>query len=384
MFRTVNRRLVALLLALAIAPAPSAAAPPLRIGAALSLTGAYASLGQNQQRGYQLCARQLNERGGVLGRAVELVLYDDRSDPTTGIRLYEKLITQDRVELVLGPLSSPVTEAVANVTEKYRMPMVAPTAGTTSIFRKGRQWIFMVLSAAEEYLDAVMELAAKRGLRTVALLNEDTLFSKAAAKGGVDAAARLGLRVVFADAYPKGTTDFAALLTKVRAVRPDVLAAATFFDDAVAITRQMRELAIAPSMYAVTVGGDLPRFYEMLGRSAEGVYGTSQWEAELHRPGSGEFVDAYRRAFPGADLSYHAAAGHAGCMVLAEAVRRAGATDPERVRTALLRLDMETPFGRFKVDATGFQVAHRMLIFQWQEGRKVIVWPPELAQGAPR
>ena len=118
---------VAALVALAWAVAPVAEAqPPIRIGATLSQTGAFAALGQNQLRGYQLCVRHMNDKGGALGRKLELVVYDDGSDPATAVRLYEKLITQDKVDLVLGPNTGPITDAVANVTEKHRMPMVAP------------------------------------------------------------------------------------------------------------------------------------------------------------------------------------------------------------------------------------------------------------------
>ena len=120
---------VALLAALASAVAPVAEAqPPIRIGASLSQTGLYAALGQDQLRGYQLCVKHVNEKGGVLGRKLELVLYDDGSDPSTAVRLYEKLITQDKVDLLLGPGSSPITDAVADVTEKHRLPMVACSA----------------------------------------------------------------------------------------------------------------------------------------------------------------------------------------------------------------------------------------------------------------
>src|SRR5216110_3628559 len=227
---------------------------PVRIGASLSLTGTYAKLGKNQHEGYKLCEKDLNAKGGLLGRKVQLVVYDDQSTPATAVRLYEKLITEDRVDGVMGPYSSPVTEASVNVTEKYKKVMVAPLAATTSIFKKGRKYIFMVISPAEVYLEGLVDMAAKRGLKTVAVVNEDTLFSKAAADGAVDIAKKKGMQVVFTEAYPKGNTDFSALLTKVKAANPDVLAAATYFDDAVALTRQMKELNVNPKMYGVTVG----------------------------------------------------------------------------------------------------------------------------------
>jgi len=364
--------------------APGAAQQPIRIGASLSLSGTYSALGQNQHRGYKLCEKHVNEKGGVLGRKIELVLYDDQSQPATGVRLYERLITQDKVDLVIGPYSSAITEAVANVNEKYKMPMVAPMASTTSIFKKGRKFIFMVQSPAEVYLEGLIDLAAKKGLKTVAIINEDTLFPKATVQGTVELAKQKGVQVVFVEAYPKGHTDFAAILTKLRATNPDVLGAATYFDDAVAITRQMKELNVNPKVYGVTVGGDLPKFYELLGKNAEFVYGATQWEPELPYPGAKEFNEAYKKEFPGADLSYHSAGGYAGCQILVEGIKRVGSLDGEKIREAILKMDVNTVYGGFNVDQDGFQISHKMVMFQWQDGRKVIVWPDELAQGKAR
>jgi len=203
---------------------------------------------------------------------------------------------------------------------------------------------------------------------------------------------------VLFDAYPPKTTDYAPLLTRIRAANPDVLAAATYFEDAVAITRQLKELDVNPRMFGVTAGGDLPKFYEVLGRAAEFVYGATQWEPELmmlvregvripaerRYPGAREFVESHRKEFPGADLSYHSACGYSGCQVLVEAIRRAGSLDAEKVRATILKMELRTVYGTFRVDADGFQVGHGMLTFQWQDGKKGIVWPDELAPGKPR
>jgi len=358
---------------------------PIRIGASLSLTGTYAKLGKNQHEGYKLCEKDLNLKGGLLGRKVEFVVYDDQSTPATAVRLYEKLITEDKVDAIMGPYSSPVTEAAVNVTEKYKKVMVAPLAATTSIFKKEprRKYIFMVISPAEGYLEGLIEMAAKRGLKTVAVINEDTLFSKAAASGAVELAKKHGLQVVFQEAYPKGNTDFSALLTKLRAANPDVIAAATYFDDAVALTRQMHELNVNPKMFGVTVGGDLPEFYDTLKQNAEYIYGATQWEPSLPYPGNKEFYESYKKEF-NHEPSYHSAAGYAGCVIYAEAVKRANTLDADKVREQLLKLEMRTMFGDYKVDQDGFQLAHKMVTFQWQGEKKVTVWPDELAQGKLR
>ena len=373
--------------AVLVASLPAGAQGPIRIGASLSLTGTYAKLGNYMHEGYKLCAKELNAKGGLLGRKVEFVVYDDQSMPATGVRLYEKLITEDKVDAVMGPYSSPITEAVVNVTEKYKKVAVSPLAATTSIFKrppdKKRYYIFMIISPAEVYLEGLIDMAAKRGLKTVAILNEDTLFAKAAANGAAEIAKKKGLQVVFQEGYPKGNQDFSAILTKIRAANPDVVAGSTYFDDAVAITRQMRELNLNPKMYGLTVGGDLPEFYTLLKQNAEYIYGATQWEAALPYPGNKEFNEAYTKEF-GREPVYHSAAGYAGCQVYVEGVKRAGTLDADKVRDVLLKLEMKTAFGDYKVDHDGFQTAHKMVTTQWQDGKKVIVWPDELATGKPR
>jgi branched-chain amino acid transport system substrate-binding protein len=171
-----------------------------------------------------------------------------------------------------------------------------------------------------------------------------------------------------------------------------VLGGGTRFEDAVAITRQMKALNVNPKMTGLTSGVDLAKFYEILGRDAEFVYGATPWVPELvelragglipiarQYPGAREFVESYKKEFSGADLSFFSAAGYSGCQILVEAVRRAGSLDSGKLRDAILKMHHNTVFGEFRVDRDGFQIGHKMLIFQWQDGKKVIVWPEELA-----
>jgi branched-chain amino acid transport system substrate-binding protein len=356
---------------------------PLKIGASLSLTGTYAKPGTYQKEGYEICADELNAKGGLLGRKVEFVMYDDQSSTQTAQRLYEKLITEDKVEAVMGPYSSAITESVAGISEKYKKVMVSPLAATTSIFRQGRKYIFMVISPAEFYLEGLVDMGAKRGLKTIAIVNEDTLFPKATVVGTEELAKKRGLQVVLREAYPKGNTDFSALLVKIKAVNPDIIAAATYFDDAVAITRQMKELNVNPKMFGVTVGGDIPEFYTLLKQNAEYVYGSTQWDEVLPYPGQKEFLSAYQKKFKH-EPSYHAAAGYAGCLLYAEGVKRAKSLDADLVRAELLKLKIRTAFGDYAVDQDGFQTAHKMVMIQWQDGKRVVVWPDDLASGKLR
>jgi branched-chain amino acid transport system substrate-binding protein len=373
----------AALAALLAGSLPAHAQAPIKIGASMSLTGTYAKPGTYQKEGYDVCAEEVNGKGGLLGRKIEFVVYDDQSTPATGVKLYEKLITEDKVDALMGPYSSPITEAVANVSEKYKKVLVSPLAATTSIFKKGRKYIFMIISPAEVYLEGLIDMAAKRGLKTVAIINEDTLFAKASGAGTADIAKKKGMQVVLHEAYPKGNTDFSALLVKIKALNPDVIAGGTYFDDAVAITRQMKELNVSPKMFGLTVGGDLPEFYDLLKQNAEYVYGATQWDDSLPYPGQKEFLAAYRKRFKH-EPSYHTAAGYAGCLTYVEAAKRAGTLDADKVRDELLKLKTRTAFGDYAVEADGFQVAHKMVMLQWQDGKRVVVWPDELANGKPR
>lgn len=379
------------------APATVQAQQPIRIGVSVSQTGAYADLGQTVHRGQALCVKDANQRGGVLGRRLELIAEDDESQPKKAAAIYDRLISQAKVDAVFSPYSSPITDAVSELTEKHRMPLVGCCAAASSLYKKGRRFLFMLLSPAEGYLEGLVDLAAKRGLKSLAVVYEDTIFPKTIAQGAVDLAKKRGLQVVAVEGYPAKTTDFLAILRTLKAANPDVVAAATYVDDSIAIARQMKALDLNPKMFGVTVGGDLPKFHQTLSSAAEFVYGASQWEPDLvtlragglvpiarQYPGAREFVEAYVKEYPGAELSYQTAQGYSACQVLLEGIKRAGTLDGERVRNAIAKMELNTAFGAFKVDETGVQVAHKMVMFQWQDAKKVIVWPDELAPGRPR
>lgn len=203
---------VALLVALAwTVAAVTEAQPPIRIGASASKTGAYAALGQNQLRGYQLCVKHTNDKGGVLGRKLELVVEDDQSQDATAIAIYERLITREKVDLILGPYGTPMTEPVADLPDKYKMPMISPTAATTSIFKRGRKFIFMMASPVDVAFEGVIDLAARNGLKTMVVIHHPDVRLAA---GTVELAKKKGLQMLFVEEYPAGTTDFTPILTR--------------------------------------------------------------------------------------------------------------------------------------------------------------------------
>ena len=211
---------IALALASVIAAGPVLAQQPIRIGASIAVTGRDKVQGGYVREGYLLCQKHVNEKGGVLGRPIEFLIRDDGSDPKTAVGLYDKLIAEDKVDAVMGPYGSASTDAVADITEKYRKFMIAPAAGTTSIWEKGRRYLVMVLSPLEGATEGTIDLAARNGLKTIALINVDTLPAKAVAKGALDLAKKKGLQVVFHETYLPGTTDFLPSSTRSRRPNP--------------------------------------------------------------------------------------------------------------------------------------------------------------------
>lgn len=364
-------------------PATPAPKKPIRIGASLSLTGAYARTGQDQRNGYELWRRDVNEKGGLLGRQVEFVFYDDESKPETGAKLYEKLITEDKVDLVLGPYSSPVTFAASTVTEKYKYPMVATGSAATNIWERGYKYIFQVYTPDDFYMDGAVIFGAEKGAKTMAIVNENTVFAKGAARGASKRAKEAGIEVVFTEEYTRGAPDFSPLLSKIKALNPDILLGGTYLPDSVLITRQAKELDVNPKMFAFSVGPALQDFYNSLGKDAEYVFGASQWEPSLKLPGVKEFVERYKAAF-GAEPGYHAAGGYGGAQILEEAVKRVGSIDPEKMRETLAAMETTTIFGKYKVNEKGLQVAKPSYMTQWQEGKREIVYPKEAATAAAR
>ena len=379
------------LAALALAgcgPAGGAGAPgtggekrPVVIGASVSTTGSNGRIGLYQSEAYQLWEEQVNQRGGLLGRPVKVLIYDDASDPTTGAKLYEKLITEDKVDLVLGPYASSVTMASSTVTEKYKFPMLAAGASASDIWKRNYKYIFGVYSIAETYFHGVIELAVKQGYKTIAVVNEDTVFPNATAAGTADYAKSKGMTVVLQEKYPARITDVSSLLTKVKSASPDVLVGGSYEPDSILITRQAKDLDLAPKLMAFSVGAATPEYGQALGPDAEYIFGPSMWEPDLKTTGNREFVESYKKKW-NREPDYHAATGFAGGQILEAAAKKANSLDREKLREALATLDTSTVLpGRYKVDEAGMQTAHTPVTIQWQGKEKVIVFPDNLATG---
>lgn len=356
---------------------------PITIGASLSLTGNYARNGQDEQKGYELWVQQINANGGLLGRQVKLIVYDDQSEPATGAKLIERLITKDHVDLLIGPYSSSVTMAATTVSEKYHMVMLNPGASSLAIFQRGYKYAFQLLTPARLQMHAGLELAQQNGFKSVAIIYQDSAFPKDLALGANQSAKQLGMNVVLDQSYATNATDFSSLILRLRQANPDVLVAGSYLPDSIQLVRQIRDSGWAPKMFLFGPNGPaLPDFEQTLGKDADGIMGISQWEPVAQYPGAQAFVKAYEQRF-GAAPSYSSAAAYSAAEILQRAVEKVGSLNQDQIRQVLLNADWMTPFGAFKVDSTGAQTAHKTVIIQVQNGAKQIVWPKEAASASP-
>ena len=372
---------IAFMVTTALFTAPALAANEIHLGGAISQTGRYAEPAGRFVNAYKLYADQLNAKGGLLGKKIKVTLLDDKSDKQTSIKLYEKLITQDKVDITLGPYSSGITDAVANVLERYKYPTLAPGASSGIIWKKGRKYLFNQNAIAQNYQRGAVFLAKDIGVKRIAIVGEDSLFPRQSAEGAVHWAKHLGIEVVLNENYPRKQTDFTALLQKIKARRADALISNSYFADAVAQIRQLRELNINLKIFAGTVGPGLPKFAKQLGNTAEYVLGFSQWEPRpeiLKFPGMEHFIDSYVKRHK-VKPNYHAGIAWVSMQIMSQAIQKAGSHDREKVWKTLRTSQFQTIMGKWKVDENNLN-DHDGLTFQILDGQRKIVWPKEIAE----
>ncbi len=363
---------------------PTVASEPIRIGLTLGLTGKYAKLGDMQKKGFKLWENHINEKGGILGRQVEVVIYDDESDPVTARMLYRKLIKKDGVDLLQGPYSSGIAEAVAPITEKEKFPLLVSGAAADSLWQKGYRYLFGVSTPASKYAVGFLELLVLQGFRSLAIVSADDSFSKSISDGTKKWAERFGLDILVFERFKKGKTDLDEFARMAKSSGAEVLIVCGHFNESVNMKESLRRVRWDPKAYFASVGPVVNAFYEKLGEDSERVFSSSQWEFhELSSfPGSKHFYDAFYETY-GVRPSYHAATAYAAGGILAAAVEKAKSLVRNDIRDILSNMDITSIIGRYGVDETGMQIRHFPVIVQWQAGKKEIVWPKELRTAEP-
>jgi branched-chain amino acid transport system substrate-binding protein len=373
------------------AAAPAQAQDVITFGASLSQTGKMATEGGLVKEGYDFYVRHINEKGGIKvgGKTYKVAIkyYDDQSDANTSVKLYEKLINEDGIKLLLGPYSSGVTFAAAAVAEKYQVPMIAAHAASPAVFDRGFKYIFATLTPLAQYTANSIKMAATANppARRVALISENALFPKSSGEAAAEQAKAAGLEVVYNELYPTGTKDFSAMLAAMKSKNPDFLLFAGYTGDATVVARQIAEVGVKLKMFAVSLGPTLPGFVEALGPKAEGILEPIQWAPNMAYKDEifGWTAPQYAELFNkenGRIPDYHPPQSTAALEVYQRAIEKAGSLDPKKVRDEIAKTDIMTAYGPVRFNEKGQNIAKGMSVVQVQNGKPVVVYPVEGAQ----
>ncbi len=368
------------------------------LGSAISLTGKYSTNGEHARNGYDFAVQKINDAGGVTvnGKSykMKIIYYDDESTPARGAQLAERLISQDGVQYMLGPYSSGLTKAIAPVTEKYGIPMVEAEGASRSLFNKGYKYLFAVLSTSEQYLASAIALAAEIAKANgkdpstlkLAMAFENDPFSLDVRAGVADDAAKYGMKIVVDDKLPRDLSDMSTTLTKVKALKPDLLVVSGHSKGAATAARQVGEMKVDVPMIAIThcEAADVTGKF---GDSVNGFLCPTQWAETLtyEDPMFGtaaNYNDEFKAAFPAyanKSVPYQTAQATAAVVVFKDAFERANSFDKEVVRDALAETDMKTFYGGIKFSTAGNNVAKPMVLRQIQDGKYNVVAPSEFA-----
>ena len=382
--------------ALAGTPSVAKAEDTITLGSAISITGKYSQEGKNASDGYNFAVKRINEKGGVKigGKTYKLAIkyYDDESTPARTAQLLERIINQDGIKYVLGPYGSGPTKAAAPVTEKYKIPMVEAEGASRSLFTQGYRYMFAALSTSEQYLAPVIDLAAELAQKAgknpadlkIGMAFENDPFSLDVRQGVVDEAKKHNMKIVVDDKMPRDLSDISATLTKVKALKPDILVFSGHTKGATTATRQMKELGVNASVVGMT-HCESAKLTSQFGAAAEGILCPTQWAETLKYKDDvfGTAMD-YNKAFLAAhseyqNVPYQVAQGSAAVEIWANAFERAQSLDPEKLRDALAASDFQTFYGNIKFSAEGNNIAKPMVLRQIQGGNYVVVAPTKYA-----
>jgi branched-chain amino acid transport system substrate-binding protein len=357
---------------------------PIDIGASLPLTGDFSQPGGAAKRGYEVWAELVNERGGVLGRQVKLTILDDASSQDTVVADYNRLITRDKVDLLLGTFSSLLNLPASAVAERNRMLYVEPAGGAPAMFERGFKYLFFAQQAtaphqADVFVDWIKGLPADQRPKTAAYPTQDDPFATPVIETMQKALEQAGVKTVYSTVYPPETSNFDTIANTIKARNPDLVAQGAVFEDGVGMVRSLIKVGFSPKMlFQTSAPSNSEEYAKGVGEAnTEGVFYTVSWSAEADYPLNKEFIERYQKKFnktPEED----AADAFAAAQVLQRAVEAAGGIDQDRMADWLHANQVDTILGPLRWDATGAPQSD-FLLAQWQSGKSEIILPKDVA-----
>ena len=383
--RTVLGAGLTLAAALACGGAAAQADKPLRLGFSMARTGMLANATPSQLNTYELWREQVNARGGMsvggVKRKVEFVTYDDQSKPEQAVRIYEKLITDDKVDLLLAPWGTPFHIAIAPVLEKFKFPLVGNTAASVSLRQVKPGYIWFPTSAIPDRIGVELTAFLKeQKVRSVVVLSNVLPFTKEIKNHLEPELKKAGIEIKLSSEYPPDVKDMTAVLTQAKQANVDAVLALAYPGDSVLYAKQAKELGVNSPFQFVAIGPSDAFFPKAVGAaSAEGVVTIAHWSPRADWPGSQAFYDAYVKKF-GEDPDFlNSALAWMSLEILEAAVAKNG-LDKEKIRDAVAKTTFDTINGKVKFDGVQNAITPTAFV-QYQKGKLQIVWPASIATG---
>lgn len=386
-----KRRLMAAMAATALAlgagnMAWAQAAEPVRLGFSIARTGLYANAAPSQMNSYELWKDSVNAAGGLDidgkgKRPIEFVVYDDQSNPGQAARIYERLITQDKVDLLLAPWGTSIHAAIAPVLERFKFPMVGNSAASAKLRDLKPGYIWFVTAAFPDRV--AKELAAMlkaNDFKSVALMANVLPYSKEMKNFLVPALEAEGIKILVNVEYPPDIKDMTVQLSQVQKANPDAVISLSYPNDSALYVRQARELGLTQKFQFLQIGPGMDFFYKLLGSSANGIVTMGHWSPALN-PQSAEFNEAYKKKF-GENPDYlDSAEAYVSVQILQQAVAKAG-LDKAALRDVIASETFDTIFGPIKF--TGVEnLSTQTGLLQLRDGTPDLVWPSSVPGSKP-
>jgi branched-chain amino acid transport system substrate-binding protein len=356
--------------------------PAIKLGALIPLTGPSGATGQDMKDGYELAREQVNASGGVNGAPIEVIYEDDKNDPATAVASWEKLVSSDKVEVMMGGLASTITAALIEPAKKAQIPMAWTGAASTAVENgfKDQDWFFHY--HPWEYQNAASTLAFLKTspVKKWAVVYEDGLFGTGAYNGFKTTLPAQGQELTIGEAFKTGSTDFTALINRVKSSGAEGLIMVPFAGDMIPFLTQMREVGYKPKLIYASPPSFPPDFAKS--PVAEGVAGATLWTADIPAPASKKFVSDFQKKYNKLPVSYWSALAFTNLVTVADALKKSGTGNKTAWIAAMEATSYESPVGPTLKFTPSNTIKHQgftgLISFQFQSGKQEIVFPENL------
>jgi len=364
-----------------------AADDPIVVGISLPLTGDFSEPGKGVQRGYEAWAKITNDKGGLLGREIELKILDDQSNADRVVADYEQLIGRDKVDLVVGPFSTRLVVPAGRVAEEYGMLFVEPAGAAEQVFEQGFKNLFYAAPAVADdhynhLAEYILAMPADSRPKTAAYAAMDDPFAQGTAYGLKEKLEAGGIRTVVDEVYPPNTTDFGSIAAKIAASKADIMVGGSQYQDGVNLIVALQQLRYQPKLAAFSTAPTNPEFAAAIGNKTEGILAPTGYTQNAPYPSNKEFVEKYTAQF-GSQPEEDEANAYTTGQVVAAAVTAVGCAEQGECQQKLVEWvrqnTVETVVGPLSWDETGKPKGAHM-IQQWVGGEIQIVLPEDVKE----